>query len=836
MPRIQGAELVYDTADDFRQRCLLADLSLLWPAAATWTTEGCETLTTAILDYPEKEKASFLEKLRRQLNGKPVALYRLAADALVMYYVFDSWTRPATKVAAVEAVVSWSPDSLTVPHSDLERRFSESIGGAGTHYATAQHREMVFFLEFARRVKVNKVNPNDDAACQQLADDIRSQISGTGEARHILLHLLFPDKYEPIASQGNKQAIRATFADKSISPQADLDKALLTTRERLSPEYGNGFSFYQDDVKKRWSPGEESEPLKASFEHILRTYKSSRETAPFSSEHPIYAEFQRATQLLARSPSISGNPHLKVKFSAGQGNWARVPWIAVMDDRETTSTQRGLYCVYLFREDGSGLYVTLNQGVTEPQRQLGVTEGKKALRERAAQMRGRVRSLTGRGYSLSDDIDLKTGPGLGSDYEVSTIAHKLYRLGAVPPDSDLIGDLEAVVSAYEEALEATTEPTSDLAEIYSSFAQTLETAKLHFGRQHEQVVRSFLASLLTRPFVILTGLSGSGKTQIALQFGDWLGVEYSRIVSVRPDWTGSDAIFGYVDILRAPAADGRRAWFVPETMQFLLKAARDPSRPYLLILDEMNLAHVERYFADFLSGMESDRPVLANLVKEGQDWRESANDPPLPIPTNLIVVGTVNVDETTYMFSPKVLDRANTIEFRVQSGDLSPAIIKPPKVAPARASMTQGLLQVATDDDWQLAHRPAWMDDYIGRLTYLHSILSELGAEFGYRTYYDAIRFAAIYAELGDPSWENALDLQVLQKILPRMHGARRKLEPILAALGRFCFDFGRDQVGATQFDPVQRLSTNPKLPNSLEKIRRMTINLRANQFASFAE
>ena len=103
----------------------------------------------------------------------------------------------------------------------------------------------------------------------------------------------------------------------------------------------------------------------------------------------------------------------------------------------------------------------------------------------------------------------------------------------------------------------------------------------------------------------------------------------------------------------------------------MLKAAQDRLHPHLLILDEMNLAHVERYFADFLSGMESRQPCLPNLVKDEDGcWRVSTMGPSrLPLPRNLWVIGTVNVDETTYMFSPKVLDRANVFEFRVSTDD-----------------------------------------------------------------------------------------------------------------------------------------------------------------------
>jgi 5-methylcytosine-specific restriction enzyme B len=149
-------------------------------------------------------------------------------------------------------------------------------------------------------------------------------------------------------------------------------------------------------------------------------------------------------------------------------------------------------------------------------------------------------------------------------------------------------------------------------ELFRDFAVAVETSGLRFPAG-SNLVRSFLSSLLAKPFAILTGLAGSGKTQLAMRLGEWLGTdEHGRhrhvVVPVRPDWTGPESIFGYEDALRT-SASGAPVWFVPEAFEFVLRAANDPEHPYLLILDEMNLAHVERYFSDFLSGVESRRPV-----------------------------------------------------------------------------------------------------------------------------------------------------------------------------------------------------------------------------------
>jgi hypothetical protein len=186
-----------------------------------------------------------------------------------------------------------------------------------------------------------------------------------------------------------------------------------------------------------------------------------------------------------------------------------------------------------------------------------------------------------------------------------------------------------------------------IADAFSSFRDSVTRSGLVADAT---LLRSFFCSLLAKPFVILTGLSGSGKTQLALKLGNWFGVDSagrarSLVVPVRPDWTGPEPLLGYEDAL-STTEHGEHAWAAPEVLRFLLRAEEDHAHPYVLVLDEMNLAHVERYFADFLSGIESRQPVLPNLARDAAgDWRPTAGEPSrVPVPANVFVVGTVNVD------------------------------------------------------------------------------------------------------------------------------------------------------------------------------------------------
>lgn len=330
--------------------------------------------------------------------------------------------------------------------------------------------------------------------------------------------------------------------------------------------------------------------------------------------------------------------------------------------------------------------------------------------------------------------------------------------------------------------------TTTPGELSRDFANAVGASGLRFP-EGSNLVRAFLSSLLAKPFAILTGLAGSGKTQLAMRLGEWFGTDENGrhrhvVVPVRPDWTGPEFIFGYEDALQT-SASGSAVWFVPEAFEFVLRAANDPEHPYLLILDEMNLAHVERYFSDFLSGVESRRPVLPDVTRdqESRQWiLRDVEAERLPLPRNLFVVGTVNVDETTYMFSPKVLDRAFTFEFRVTSDDLDADLQRPIAARAAEDQLVRAFASLAESDSWHREHPHPDRAEIVEVLKAAHAILAGANQEFGHRTLYEVLRFSAFFAAAGDTDCDTAIDLAMMQKVLPKVHGSRRRVEPVLMA------------------------------------------------------
>jgi 5-methylcytosine-specific restriction protein B len=271
-------------------------------------------------------------------------------------------------------------------------------------------------------------------------------------------------------------------------------------------------------------------------------------------------------------------------------------------------------------------------------------------------------------------------------------------------------------------------------------------------------------------------------------------------------------------------------------LKLILEAGNNAEKPYFLILDEMNLSHVERYFADFLSVMESKGEL--SLHSGNQEWNGIPST--IGFPQNLFIVGTVNIDETTYMFSPKVLDRANVIEFRVNATEMSSYLKSSPTVdlytlKGIGASMGQSFVEIAKDRSLAPGDTTVLNDTLMG----FFSELKKTGAEFGYRSASEILRFAAVVNKL-DPSWKTSdiIDAAIMQKLLPKVHGSRRKLEPVLKTLGTLCLSGGQkieDYLSATSeidFSDGNKV----RYPVSLEKILRMHDNLISNGFTSYAE
>ncbi|MEK3662614.1 AAA family ATPase [Paenibacillus sp. FSL F4-0236] len=329
----------------------------------------------------------------------------------------------------------------------------------------------------------------------------------------------------------------------------------------------------------------------------------------------------------------------------------------------------------------------------------------------------------------------------------------------------------------------------------SSITTFLHQIQSHIRRKGfffpEHLIENFYLSLKTKPFVILAGISGTGKTRLVKLFAEALGATGNNgqftLIPVRPDWSDPADLLGYKDL------SGR---FKTGPLTEVLVEARKPEnqhKPYFICMDEMNLARVEHYFSDLLSVLETQdwqegrihtQDLISSTMLEAPEDQVKFGS--LGIPENVFLIGTVNMDETTHPFSKKVLDRANTLEFNYinlqQYPDFNVQVETSDSSDVAELNhlfLRSDYLQLvdAYDTNKELVVRTT------ERLVKINALLEDIHAHVGFRVR-DAICFYMIYNERYKlMSEEEAFDWQLLQKILPRIQGSHSSVRRVLLNL-----------------------------------------------------
>lgn len=360
--------------------------------------------------------------------------------------------------------------------------------------------------------------------------------------------------------------------------------------------------------------------------------------------------------------------HYAIKGSVGVGRATKTPWIAIMDKDITHSTREGVYLVFLLSADYKHVYLTLNQGTTVPG-QFGPRLGIRDITKNTQLIRG---ILNKRNEFLKQDGDANIAD---ERYKAGAIYYTLWN---IEDEEECLRLLNLYLEIYQEYKEAK----------YSE--KTLMSNNINKGTITNTKFRSYITAIKTKPFLLLAGISGTGKSRIVRELAracwDEDSTEYKaqkpknfEMIQVKPNWHDSTELIGYVS-----RVSGTPVYVIGDFLRFIMQAWENLDIPYFLCLDEMNLAPVEQYFAEFLSVIESrksneDGTITTDpiLKKSTEDWyrvltaeltggnetlRNRFLEDGITIPQNLIVMGTVNMDETTFSFSRKVLDRAMTIE------------------------------------------------------------------------------------------------------------------------------------------------------------------------------
>jgi len=540
-------------------------------------------------------------------------------------------------------------------------------------------------------------------------------------------------------------------------------------------------------------------PLSEALEDSLTQLAAATPGKPFGRGHPVWQPLERAAILLTESAPMTARPTLKLNWSAGKGVLSSIPFIALLDNRETHNPQSGVYCVYLFRQDASGVYLTFNQGVTQLVQQNGKRRAYDILRARVETLRGFAPHLVASGFSLDGLISLHSESGLARSYEKSTVAFKLYERWAIPNDETLFRDLDAVLRAYDNYLSSGgLDDITDSREVPRSVGRDFDLGSSVEALAEQITARGFVfepwqiatyvTALRTKPFIILAGVSGTGKSKLPALVAEATGGLHN-LVPVRPDWTDSADVLGYTDL---------QGQFRPGSVLDLAdKAIQDPKRLSVCILDEMNLARVEQYFAEILSRIEdrhrteeggyASDPLVNHALARGDNHWSS-----VVFPQNLAIVGTVNMDESTHGFSRKVLDRAFTLE--LSDTDLGSWRSIGPSESAARVASWPlnawfpracrlGELEELTIDEQNQVQKVVTV------LIEINEILTPAQLQIGYRTRDEIVMFILNAAQVSSCFVTRAgeavrpLDLPLQMKILPRIAGGSAAIRRVVLGL-----------------------------------------------------
>ena len=283
-------------------------------------------------------------------------------------------------------------------------------------------------------------------------------------------------------------------------------------------------------------------------------------------------------------------------------------------------------------------------------------------------------------------------------------------------------------------------------------------------------------SLKTKPFTILAGISGTGKSKIIRLFADSINADYT-LISIRPDWNDSTELLGYKNL------DDK--FIKGQLTKTILKAKQNKNKPHLICLDEMNLARVEYYLSDYLSIIESRKKVGQEIITDDIVQFEENNETiNLHIPDNIYIIGTVNMDDSTFQFSRKVLDRANTIEFsdvdldnlffenneEVESLNVSNNFLK-----------TTYLKTMDIEEEYR-----EYAKEINKKIIEINEILKKSQKQFAYRVR-DEILFYLVENKKSNLLHEDiAFDYQIMQKILPAITGSEESVYQVLIDLLNF--------------------------------------------------
>jgi len=408
----------------------------------------------------------------------------------------------------------------------------------------------------------------------------------------------------------------------------------------LDRNWGTGSHKLAQDEEVDTTKAIEELARQSEFAALLRRFMEAFRNGrggPFTTEGELGRVMRDLREWLHDLPAISSRPDIKVKVSVGQGGWTKTPWIALLDARETTSTQRGRYVVFLVAEDLSRTYLTLNQGMTELVGGLGQRGAVEEMHRVAEQSRISISAINGQGFSLSRDIDLGSDTNAAKNYEEGTIAYVEIPSDDIPDDRTINAYLDTALWAYGQIIEPDNKTDDEEEALPFVEPYSIDDALAELFLEREDVER-YLDIWRNKKNLILQGAPGVGKSFIARRLA-------YALIGFKDDQKVQTVQFhqsySYEDFVQGYRPNGNQGFERKNGtfFEFRDRALSDPDGTYVFIIDEINRGNLSKIFGELMLLIEPD--------KRGPEWKTrlayaTESDRDFFVPENLLILGMMN--------------------------------------------------------------------------------------------------------------------------------------------------------------------------------------------------
>ncbi len=573
--------------------------------------------------------------------------------------------------------------------------------------------------------------------------------------------------------------------------------------------------------------------LNDALRQVFEQFPDARRQ-PFP-DHPVARLIKQQIPIGLQQVMDLRDDRYVVLSSVGQGNWATVPWVAIMDRQRGGSIQDGLYVAFLFGAEMDRVVLALMFGVTGSS-DIPAKANRQGLAGRIQNLRRRLR-LGGTTWRLDNDLKL-ADKGVGSQYGRGIVLYRTYAANALPSDQEWTRDLREILNLYQKSFDfmnsdmptyplkapdeavLAKDPPAPYKVPFNLYEAHSRVASMGYQIAIEDLLNVLLC-IEVRPFVIFSGKSGTGKTTLSRIIANLFDWHYES-VAVSPAWADPADLLGFISPINQQRVDG--------ALSALLGQRYDEA---LLCLDEFNIAKVEHYFSDFISAMDGGGtkgfwgPLagLQRLTDQGD---------PLTLPRRLNVVATMNFDDSVQSITPRVLDRANVVEFDIARSDdliVGNAIDWSPHEQEAPFQWPWARAENPKDELSEEIIRKLWQSLRSSRGQFGHRVAQEIHQYVAI-----GLPFAQVLGRTTEQQRQGLLDRQIVQRLLPKFHGtaSSRDIEALMQLLAVLMESGGASEVAADRQALIDETINSGWYPRTALKVNQLFNSYTEDGYASF--